>query len=68
MAKEAKTRALTIRFSESDWRQMQALSDLEDVSAATVVRRALRAYVAANSNKKAPVDCGGKGTTVGLAK
>ena len=44
MTKTPKAKALTIRFSEDDARILDMLSERDDVSAATVVRWAIREY------------------------
>jgi predicted transcriptional regulator len=44
MVRDIKSHALTIRFSEADAGILRELSEREDISAATVVRRALREY------------------------
>jgi predicted transcriptional regulator len=46
MVKARKIRALTIRFTEDDAATLEQLSEREDVSAATIVRKALREYAA----------------------
>ncbi len=45
MVKAPKVRGLTIRFSEDEAKFLEEQSELEDVSAATVVRKALREYI-----------------------
>ncbi len=52
MVKEAKSRALTIRFSESDWAAMHEVSEREDLPVATIVRKAVREYTAQHQPKK----------------
>ncbi len=51
MAKALKTAALTIRFSEEEVDAMRTLAEAEDLSAAAIVRRALREYIERNAKK-----------------
>ena len=51
MVKAPKTRALSIRFSEEEAEHLDRLSDAEDVSAATIIRKAFREYVARNASE-----------------
>ena len=44
MVREPKTQALTVRFSEKDAEMLRKLSEQQDVSAAQIVRKALREY------------------------
>ncbi len=44
MVKDLKEHALTIRFSDADWRALARLSAHEDVSVAAIVRKAIREY------------------------
>jgi hypothetical protein len=53
MVKAPKTHALTIRFSEEDAALLERLSEERDVSAAQIIREALRAYAATLPKKSA---------------
>lgn len=44
MVRAPKVRALTIRFTQDEFDMLNAASEAEDVSVATIVRRAVTAY------------------------
>ena len=44
MVRPPKVRALTIRFTQDEFDMLEAASEAEDVSVATIVRKAVTAY------------------------
>jgi predicted transcriptional regulator len=52
MVRQAKTHGITIRFTEEEHAALVALAEAEDVSAGTIVRRALREFLERRASEK----------------
>lgn len=52
MVREPKTEPMTIRFSQTEIEALRQVSAAEDLSAAAIVRRALREYIERNAKPK----------------
>jgi predicted transcriptional regulator len=52
MVRQAKTHALTVRFTEEEHAALHAIAEAEDISAGAVVRRAVREYLDQRASEK----------------